>query len=197
MNVERRYYTGVERGSARRSFLKGRESAIVNQTNTGTVSKATLGKRLRDGVERIIMGFSERLDTILNWTELNVGYRLTHLLRLFDGHDQLSLRPLLSTRTGDSYKIILSKVAYNNHRIWTQLVWLSKEECRWSHDDDDVELHVLGCRLNVLGTNCDHCLSMVQCCSTSTETIRLIRTGSPGRPPRLSHSSWTLTSLPH
>ena len=44
---------GVERGSARRCSLKGRERAIVNQTNTGTVSKATLGKRLRDGVERI------------------------------------------------------------------------------------------------------------------------------------------------
>ena len=27
--------------------------AIVNQTNIGTVSKATLGKPLRDGVERI------------------------------------------------------------------------------------------------------------------------------------------------
>ena len=44
---------GVERGSARRSYLKGRERAIVSQTNTGTVSKATLGKLLRDGVERI------------------------------------------------------------------------------------------------------------------------------------------------
>ena len=36
----------------------------------GTVSKATLGKPLRDGVECIIMGLSERVDTILNWTEL-------------------------------------------------------------------------------------------------------------------------------
>ena len=41
------------RGSARRSSLKGRERAIVNQTNIGTVSKATLGKLLRDGVQRI------------------------------------------------------------------------------------------------------------------------------------------------
>ena len=33
-------------------------------------------------------------------------------------------------------------------------------------------------------------VSNVQCCFTSTETIRLIRDeGSPGRPPRLSHSS--------
>ena len=44
---------GVERGSARRSSLKGRERAIVKQTNIGIISKATLGKRLRDGVERI------------------------------------------------------------------------------------------------------------------------------------------------
>ena len=44
---------GVERGSARRSSLKGRETAIVSQTNIGTVSKATLGKLLREEVERI------------------------------------------------------------------------------------------------------------------------------------------------
>ena len=55
-----------ERGVERRSSLKGRERVIVNQTNIGTVSEATLGKLLRDGVERIIMGFSERIDTILN-----------------------------------------------------------------------------------------------------------------------------------
>ena len=64
-----------------------------------------------------------------------------------------------------------------------------------SDDDDDVELNVLGCRVDILGTNCDQCMCMVQCCFTSTETIRLIRTGSPGRPPRLSHSSWTLTDI--
>ena len=46
--------------------------------------------------------------------------------------------------------------------------------------------------VDILGTNCDQCVSMVQCCFTSTETVRLIRTRSPGRPPRLSHSSWTL-----
>ena len=46
--------------------------------------------------------------------------------------------------------------------------------------------------VDILGTNCDQCVCMVQCCFTSTETIRLIRTGSPGRPPRLSQSSWTL-----
>ena len=44
---------GIERGRARRTRLKGRERAIVSQTNIGTVLKATLGKLLRDGVERI------------------------------------------------------------------------------------------------------------------------------------------------
>ena len=42
---------GVERGiSTRRSSLKGRERAIVNLTNIGTVSRATLGTLLRDMV---------------------------------------------------------------------------------------------------------------------------------------------------
>ena len=49
--IERLEERGVERGSAQRPFLRGRERAIVNQTNIGTVSRATLGKLLRDGVE--------------------------------------------------------------------------------------------------------------------------------------------------
>ena len=64
--IDRQEERVVERGSARRSSLKGRKRAVVNQTNIGTVSKATLGKLLRDGVERTIMGFSGRIDTILN-----------------------------------------------------------------------------------------------------------------------------------
>ena len=63
---------GVDRGSARRSSLKGRERAIVNQTNIGTVSTAALGKLLRDGMGRI-WAFSERIDTILSWTELVIA----------------------------------------------------------------------------------------------------------------------------
>ena len=49
--------------------------------------------------------------------------------------------------------------------------------------------------VDILGTNCDQCRSMVQCCFTSAETVRLIRTESPGRPSRLSHSSWTLVEF--
>ena len=51
--IDRLEEIGVERGNARRSSLKGREMAIVNQTNIGTVSKATMGKLMRDGVERM------------------------------------------------------------------------------------------------------------------------------------------------
>ena len=42
---------GVERGIARRSSLKGRERAIVGQTNIGSVLKAASAKRLGDDVE--------------------------------------------------------------------------------------------------------------------------------------------------
>ena len=52
--IDRLEERGVERGSAPRRFsLKGRKRAIVNQTNIGTVSKATLGKVPRDRVEHI------------------------------------------------------------------------------------------------------------------------------------------------
>ena len=59
-----------ERGSARRSSLNVRERAIVSQTNIRTVSKATLEKRLRDRAERIVMGFSKHICTIVNGNEL-------------------------------------------------------------------------------------------------------------------------------
>ena len=55
---------GVERGSARRSSLKGRERTIVSQTSIGTLSKATFGKNLRDGVERI-WAFTSALELLL------------------------------------------------------------------------------------------------------------------------------------
>ena len=51
--IDRLEEKGVERGSTRRSSFKVRERAIVNQTNSGTITKATLGKLMRDGVERI------------------------------------------------------------------------------------------------------------------------------------------------
>ena len=63
---------GVERGSARRSSLKG-QRAIVNQTSNRTVSEATFGKLLTDGLKRIIfvIGFSERVHVCVSSTELN------------------------------------------------------------------------------------------------------------------------------
>ena len=45
--------------------LPSKDERGPSQTNIGTVSKATLGKFLKDGVERN-KGFSERTDTILN-----------------------------------------------------------------------------------------------------------------------------------
>ena len=44
--------------------------------------------------------------------------------------------------------------------------------------DGDVELNVLGRLVDTLWKNYDQCVSMVQCCFTSTETVRLIRTVS-------------------
>ena len=48
--------------------------------------------------------------------------------------------------------------------------------------------------VDILGTSWDQCKSMVQYSFTSTETVRLVMTDSPARPPRLSHCSWTMCS---
>ena len=44
---------GVEKGSGRHSTLRGRERSMFNETNIDTVSRATLGRLLRDGAERV------------------------------------------------------------------------------------------------------------------------------------------------
>ena len=44
---------GVEKGSDRHSTLQGRKRSVFNQANIGTISRATLGRLLRDGAERI------------------------------------------------------------------------------------------------------------------------------------------------
>ena len=63
--IDRSEERGVERESGRRSSLKGRERASVSQTSVGTVSKATLGKPLKDRAERI-WAFPSRYHLELN-----------------------------------------------------------------------------------------------------------------------------------
>ena len=48
-SIDRLKERGVEKGSGRHSTLQGRERSVFNQTNIGTVSRATLGRLLRDG----------------------------------------------------------------------------------------------------------------------------------------------------
>ena len=55
-----------------------------------------------------------------------------------------------------------------------------------------VQLCCLMSSVDILGASWDQCWSMVQYCFKSMETIRLVRTVSPGQPPQLSHSSWTM-----
>ena len=44
---------GVEKGSGRYSTLRGRERSVFNQTNIGTVTRATSGRLLRDAAKRV------------------------------------------------------------------------------------------------------------------------------------------------
>ena len=65
--IDRLKERGVVKGSGRHSTLQGRERSVFNQTNIGTVSRATLGRLLRRrGGAR--MGLSERYDAILSWS---------------------------------------------------------------------------------------------------------------------------------
>ena len=76
---------GFERGSARRSSLKGRERAVFNQTNTGTVSKAILGKRLRETGWSAYGLFRAHIYPLeLNWIEPKWSFECTNTILRWD-----------------------------------------------------------------------------------------------------------------
>ena len=52
-SIDRLKERGVEKGSGRHSTLQGREQSVFNQANIVTVSRATLGRLLRDGAESV------------------------------------------------------------------------------------------------------------------------------------------------
>ena len=52
-SIDRLKERGVENGNGPHSTLKGRERSVFNQANIGTVSRATLGRLLKDGQERV------------------------------------------------------------------------------------------------------------------------------------------------
>ena len=69
---------GVEKGSGRHSTLQGREQSGFNQTNTGTVLRATLGRLLRDGAKRV---WTFPSATMPSWDETEtVSYRISTIL---------------------------------------------------------------------------------------------------------------------
>ena len=69
--IDRLEEQGVEKERPRRSF-KWREKTIVNETNiwNGFKGKDISTSESRDEAHINVMGFSERIHTILNWTEL-------------------------------------------------------------------------------------------------------------------------------
>ena len=52
-SIDRLKERGVEKGSGRHSTLQGRERSVFNQANIGIVSRATLGRLLTVGAERV------------------------------------------------------------------------------------------------------------------------------------------------
>ena len=52
-SIDRLKERGVEKGSGRHSAHRGQEQSVFNQTDTGIVSRETLGRLLRHGAERV------------------------------------------------------------------------------------------------------------------------------------------------
>ena len=72
-SIDRLKERGVEKGSGGHSTLQGRERSVFNQANIGTVSRATLGRLLRDGVERV-RAFPSA--TMPSWAETETELKL-------------------------------------------------------------------------------------------------------------------------
>ena len=75
--IDRLEERGVDRASARRSSLKGRERAIKDERGPSSIRRTVEPLQRRhwgnfpERQSGAHMGFSERIDTILNWTEEN------------------------------------------------------------------------------------------------------------------------------
>ena len=83
----------------------GFQTAIINQTNAGTVSEATVWKLLRDRAERI-WAFSESTDTILNGT--NYTHMTSSMPEFSPDHkDWGRWKPRRFGETGNQYPTVL------------------------------------------------------------------------------------------
>ena len=113
---------GVERGSTAWSSLKGWERATVNQTNSGTVSKATLGKLLRGR-----MDFSKCIDTILNWTHMrthtHTQYTCTHT------HTQCIATPSIRNK---KYHPAPNEDHYHIGCLWSNICFTTCVAYQWA-----------------------------------------------------------------
>ena len=79
-SIDRLKERGVEKGSGRYSTLQGRERSVFNQANIGTVSRASLGRLLRDGAERVLAFLSATMPT---WAETETELNRQHCDRVF------------------------------------------------------------------------------------------------------------------
>ena len=131
------------------------------------------------------------LTTFRQWT-------LTHHFLLVNSHPSLPVGELSLTKgtrltAGEQERKMLGQnlQTCGHYHIFVRPYISGQSLLGWV-----VLLNVLRCRLTyILGTSWDQCRSMVQYGFMSTETRRLVRMDSPGRPPRLSHSSWTMTAF--
>ena len=76
-SIDRLKERGVEKGSGRHSAVQGRERSVFNQASTGTVSRATFGRLLRDGAERVwafTMPSRAETETGCSWSIITCCY---------------------------------------------------------------------------------------------------------------------------
>ena len=107
-SIDRLKERGVEKGSGRHSTLQGRERFVFNQTNIGTVSRVTLGRLLRDGVEHV---WAFPRATMPSWAETETEVKKNSLhFRCTHTHNY---RKIHSTwNTNDQLTVILHSLPY-------------------------------------------------------------------------------------
>ena len=112
---------------------------------------------------------------------------------------RLTFSQLLSSHTDIHRYLLLASVALAYQNCLFQCCLTSTETIRFIKDGEprmaastfsqllsshtDMRRYLLLASVALAYQNC-----LFQCCLTSTETIRQLGTGSPGRPPRLSHT---------
>ena len=131
-SIDRLKERGVEKGSGRHSTLQGRERSVFNKANIGTVSRATLGRLLRDGAEHVWAFPSATMPSSAETeaeTDSFLSQQHADVSIMWEIHSK-STKPLIREVMANRARILLGINKLHTRFVWPQSIhkWFGKSK---------------------------------------------------------------------